>query len=82
MSMTRRLGFSAMKCCWDSAVSDSIVTRVYSAAGHTRTATMLAPNARSPVPSSRASEPTLRSASRRRTGRVIRAAPFRLRYGR
>jgi hypothetical protein len=63
--MTRRSGPVARKWRALSAVSDSIVTRVYSSAGQTRTATIAAPQAISRVPSSRTVAPMRRKALRR-----------------
>ena len=70
MSITSRGGLSVRNWRADSGWSLSIVTRLYSVAGHTRTATMAAPSARSARPrlSTSAPWPSRRSAVRRLVG--------------
>ena len=68
MSTVSRSGAGVKPWRADSAVSDSIVTRVYSRAGHTRTATMDGPPAapaRLGADSTSTSLPMCRSALRR-----------------
>ena len=77
-SITRRDGFSATKWRSLSAASDSIVMRVYSSAGQTRTATIAAPKASWRVPRASANAPIERRAARRDAA-VMAAAPGRAR---
>ena len=64
MSTARRGGWGTKNCLAASLVSDSMVTREYSGAGHTRTATMVAPRAICCTPSSSTRLPPRSSARR------------------